>query len=51
MPELQRFEIDSSRMPLRLGSALRVPSYAYHSWDIPIAVDYTKERDRQYEME
>ena len=51
MPELQRFEIDSSRMPLRLGSALRVPSYAYHSWDIPIAVDYTKESDRQYEME
>ncbi|MBI4167978.1 MAG: hypothetical protein HY515_03410 [Candidatus Aenigmarchaeota archaeon] len=28
------YEIDDSRMPLRLGSALRVPSYAYSKWGI-----------------
>lgn len=30
-----QFTIDDSRMPLRLGSALRVPSYAYPNWGIP----------------
>lgn len=30
----QIYEIDDSRMPLRLGSALRVPSYAYSNWGI-----------------
>ncbi len=28
------YDIDDSRMPLRLGSALRVPSYAYRNWGI-----------------
>jgi len=37
MPDNQEmFRIDDSRMPVRLGSALRVPSYAYPNWGIPI---------------
>lgn len=30
------FRIDDSRMPVRLGSALKVPSYAYPFWGIPL---------------
>lgn len=37
-------------MPLRLGSALRVPSYAYHNWGIQSG-EYREESDRQYEIE
>ncbi|MBI4177204.1 MAG: class I SAM-dependent methyltransferase [Candidatus Aenigmarchaeota archaeon] len=28
------YRIDDSKMPIRLGSALRVPSYAYEAWGI-----------------
>jgi SAM-dependent methyltransferase len=50
--KLQPFEIDSSNMPVCLGSALRVPGYAYPEWGIEgdrIFLD--KESDRQYEIE
>ncbi|MCE1246834.1 MAG: hypothetical protein LWY06_09330 [Firmicutes bacterium] len=30
----ESFSIDDSRMPLRLGSALRIPSYAWENWSI-----------------
>jgi SAM-dependent methyltransferase len=48
MPE--PYEIDSSRMPVVLGSALRVPSYAYANWGIP-AGSNREESDNQYEIE
>ncbi len=49
---LQPFEIDSSRMPVKLGSALRVPSYAYPDWNIQGDEKWLREEsDRQYEME
>ncbi|MCX6815911.1 MAG: class I SAM-dependent methyltransferase [Candidatus Aenigmarchaeota archaeon] len=49
---LQPYEIDSSRMPLCLGSALRVPSYAYSNWGIiGDEVWLREESDRQYEIE
>jgi SAM-dependent methyltransferase len=46
----QPYEIDSSRMPVVLGSALRVPSYAYANWGIP-AGSNREESDKQYEIE
>jgi len=46
----QPYEIDSSRMPIVLGSALRVPSYAYANWGIP-AGSNREESDNQYEIE
>lgn len=30
----KRYEVDAPGMPIRLGSALRVPSYAYPNWSI-----------------
>jgi len=49
---LQPFETDSSRMPVYLGSALRVPSYAFHEWEISgNEKRLKKESDRQYEIE
>ena len=48
--QLQPYEIDSSRMPIVLGSALRVPSYAYPNWGIA-AGSNREESDRQYEIE
>lgn len=50
MPELQPFEIDSSRMPVVLGSALKVPSYAYENWGIPSSW-YREQSDQLYEAE
>src|SRR3989338_2155097 len=48
----QPFEIDSSRMPLRLGSALRVPDYAFSVWGITGDEAWLhQESDRQYEIE
>ncbi len=47
---MEPYEIDSSRMPVRLGSALRVPSYAYPKWGIPEG-EFREESDRQYEIE
>jgi len=48
MPD--KYQIDDSRMPLRLGSALRVPSYAFENWGI--APDrYRKESGEKYEVE
>ncbi len=44
------FRIDDSGMPLRLGSALRVPSYAYSNWGIPEG-KYRKESDELYSVE
>ena len=44
------FRIDDSRMPLRLGSALRVPSYAYPNWGIPLGA-YRIESDTTYTSE
>jgi len=44
----QAFEIDSSEMPVCLGSALRVPSYAYPVWGVSGSEE---ESDRQYEIE
>jgi SAM-dependent methyltransferase len=50
--ELQPNEIDSSRMPVKLGSALRVPSYAYPAWGITGDEKWLREEsDRQYEIE
>lgn len=46
----ERFHIDDSRMPLRLGSALRVPSYAYEDWGITPG-RYRKESEEEYETE
>ncbi|MBI3190768.1 class I SAM-dependent methyltransferase [archaeon] len=48
---LQLYEIDSSRMPLTLGSALRVPSYAYKNWGVYGGNWLREESDRQYELE
>ncbi len=49
---LQPFEIDSSRMPVLLGSALRVPSYSYPVWGISGDEKWLrKESERQYEIE
>jgi len=48
MPDNQEmFRIDDSRMPVRLGSALRVPSYAYDNWGIPLGA-YRIESDACY---
>jgi SAM-dependent methyltransferase len=50
--KLQPFEIDSSRMPVCLGSALRVPSYSYPDWGIEGNENWlSEESDRQYEIE
>ena len=35
MPVQKIFRIDDSRMPIRLGDARKVPSYAYENWGIP----------------
>ena len=47
---MQLFSLDDSRMPLRLGSALRVPSYAYPKWGIPYG-SYREESDACYMSE
>jgi SAM-dependent methyltransferase len=50
--KLQPFEIDSSHMPVYLGSALRVPGYAYPDWGIEGDENrLSEESDRQYEIE
>lgn len=46
----QLFSIDDDSMPLRLGSALRVPSYAYPNWGIPLGA-YRIESDTAYTNE
>jgi SAM-dependent methyltransferase len=46
----QPFSIDDSRMPIRLGSALRVPSYAYKNWGIQEG-EYRITSDAAYTME
>ena len=45
-----QFSIDDSRMPVRLGSALRVPSPAYRQWGIEKDA-YRPDSERQYETE
>jgi SAM-dependent methyltransferase len=45
-----RYAIDDSGMPLRLGSALRVPAYAYPDWGIPKG-RHRKESDAAYFVE
>jgi len=44
------FRIDDSRMPVRLGSALKVPSYAYANWGIPEG-QYRCQSDELYSAE
>jgi SAM-dependent methyltransferase len=44
---MEPFRIDDSRMPLRLGSALRVPEYAYPEWGITRG-EYRIESDATY---
>jgi SAM-dependent methyltransferase len=44
------FRIDDSRMPLLLGSALKVPSYAYKNWGIPEG-KYRQESEDLYACE
>lgn len=46
----ESFRIDDSRMPIRLGSALRVPSYAYKNWGIPEG-EYRVTSDAAYTIE
>ncbi len=46
----EMFRMDDSNMPLRLGSALRVPSYAYPNWGIPEGA-YRIESDTAYTSE
>lgn len=49
---LERYWLDDSEMPIRLGSALRVPSYAYHSWGIKgPEKSLRRESERGYEVE
>lgn len=43
-------ELDDSRMPIKLGSPLRVPSYSYTFWGIPKG-QYRWESDKAYEIE
>ncbi|MBI5332120.1 MAG: hypothetical protein HZB65_00960 [Candidatus Aenigmarchaeota archaeon] len=47
---MQLHEIDSSEMPVCLGSALRVPDYSFENWGIPSG-SHREESDRQYEIE
>ncbi|MEM7815546.1 MAG: hypothetical protein QXN71_00315 [Candidatus Aenigmatarchaeota archaeon] len=50
--KLQPYEIDSSRMPVYLGSALRVPDYAFPEWGIDGDENWLREEsDSQYEIE
>ena len=50
--KLQPFEIDSSKMPVYLGNALRVPDYAFPDWGIEGDENLlSEESDRQYELE
>jgi SAM-dependent methyltransferase len=49
MSNRELFRIDDSRMPAGLGSALRVPSYAYQNWGI--SGDYRIESDACYTAE
>ena len=44
------FRIDDSRMPVLLGSALKVPGYAYPAWGIPAGF-YRKTSDDLYAVE
>jgi SAM-dependent methyltransferase len=44
------FRIDDSRIPVILGSALKVPSYAYPNWGIPEG-HYRPESDDLYSVE
>ncbi len=46
----EMFRIDDSNMPVALGSALRVPSYAYRNWGIPEG-RYRKESADCYAIE
>ncbi|HDD72716.1 MAG TPA: hypothetical protein ENG00_01335, partial [Candidatus Aenigmarchaeota archaeon] len=46
----RKYHIDDSRMPVRLGSALRVPSYAYKNWGIPEG-KFRRESDEEYVIE
>ena len=49
---MERLWMDDSRMPVRLGSALKVPSYAYPNWGIAGQEDVLRaESDRGYEVE
>lgn len=50
MANAEPFRIDDSRIPAVLGSALKVPSYAYSNWGIPIG-QYRKESDDLYAVE
>ena len=47
---LKNHQIDDSRMPLRLGNAVKVPSYAYINWGIPEG-RYQSESDNEYSTE
>jgi len=47
---MREFSIDDSNMPVRLGSALRVPSYAYGAWGIPEGM-HRDSSDALYESE
>lgn len=47
----QKYSIDDSRMPMVLGSALRVPSYSYPLWGIPDSAETREQSDREYEIE
>jgi SAM-dependent methyltransferase len=44
------FRIDDSRMPIRLGDARKVPSYAYENWGIPLGTN-RPESDELYSCE
>src|SRR3989338_8082551 len=49
---LEKYQIDDSRMPVRLGSALRVPSYAYGIWGIKgPELALRRESERGYQVE
>ncbi len=49
---MEKFWLDDSQMPVRLGSALKVPSYAYPNWGVEGSEDLLRaESDRGYEVE
>lgn len=50
---LERYQLtNDSKLPVRLGSVLRVPSYAYHKWGIKGSEQaLRRESERGYEVE
>jgi SAM-dependent methyltransferase len=51
MPNSEHFRINDSRMPVSLGSALKVPYYAFPNWGIPQDAYYKMKGDELYACE